>query len=242
MEKTSAETDWAVTANRYVAYLDIMGFKDMVLRTTHDEIYKMMINIAKKIKFNANIDWMESSIKLIKATTYSDSIIIYSKDDSLESFKSLIFTVSALTCDLLTDAIPHKGAVAFGTMTLDTDNSIFFGQPLIDAYLLQEELAFYGIILHATSEQEMTKIGSKSPYFVKHYSCPFKNGNSLHMVIPPLFTLSQEPKHQEYMEKLFLSFDKLRFKTSGYLRKYIDNTELYLNIMKKSLSSSNDKS
>jgi hypothetical protein len=33
-------------------------------------------------------------------------------------------------------------------MTLDYEKSIFFGQPLVDAFLLQDELKFYGIVVH----------------------------------------------------------------------------------------------
>lgn len=239
MSKVFNESDWVVTCNRYVAYFDIMGFKNMVSRVTHDEIYNMMKNINNKIKANENMDWLDLKSNLIKTTTYSDSIIIYSKDDSLNSLTSLIATVAGLHYDLLTDTIPHKGAVAFGMMTLDTDKSIFFGQPLIDAYILQEELIFYGIIMHATFEQKMEEIKEKEQEkipFIKNYLCPLKNGNSLHKTIAPLFAFLLNPQNNEEQivhDKLFASCNALRFKTSGHLRKYIDNTELYLNTFKK---------
>jgi len=40
----------------------------------------------------------------------------------------------------------YEGGEAFGNMTL-TSKSIFFGQPLVDAYLLQEELNFYSVVI-----------------------------------------------------------------------------------------------
>lgn len=237
MKEASPKSDWAVTANRYVAYFDIMGFKDMVLRASHNEIYEMMKKIDKGIKLNENVNWNKVPAKLIKTTTYSDSIIIYSKDDSFDSLYSLICTVSGLTNDLLTAAIPHKGAVAFGTMTLDTVNSIFFGQPLIDAYLLQEELNFYGIIAHATIEQEIeVKREKRIIPFITNYLCHFKKGNSFHLTINPMFVFTNKPEHQKYRDELFASCKKMRFKTSGHLRKYIDNTELYLNTLKEKRS------
>jgi hypothetical protein len=140
MKEASPGSDWPKTANRYVAYIDIMGFKDMVLRESHSEIHEMMLKIGQYIKDSEEVQWNKATSKLIKTTYYSDSIIIYSKDDSFYSLDSFICTVAAFTHALLAESIPHKGAVAFGLMTLDTDNSIFFGQPLIDAYILQEEL------------------------------------------------------------------------------------------------------
>ncbi|MCX5846307.1 MAG: hypothetical protein NTW12_08115 [Deltaproteobacteria bacterium] len=233
MEKTSDENSWEITANRYVAYFDIMGFKDMVARFSHNEIYEMMKKIDKGIKLTTGINWAKNPINLIKTTTYSDSIIIYSKDDSYDSLDSIISTVSALTNELLSNAIPHKGAIAFGTMTIDTVNSIFFGRPLIDAYLLQEELYFYGIVAHATIEQEIEKKKDRPVSFVMKYLCHFKNGNALHLTISPMFIFPAVPENQKMTDKLFASFDKLRFKTSGHLRKYIDNTEFYLNTVNK---------
>jgi hypothetical protein len=239
MEATPAEINWAITDNRYIAYIDIMGFKDMVARENHNEIYKMMKDINNKMYYTSRINWKGSSDILLKTTNYSDSIIIYSKDDSYDSLESITNTVSALTNDLLTAAIPHKGALAFGKMTMDIDESIIFGQPLIDAYLLQEELKFYGIVAHATIEEKIQKRaeekkGSLLPS-VHKYFCHFKNGNAYHIVIHPAFIVSYDPSFNSYTDNLFASINKLRLKTSGHLRSYIDNTELYLNTLKKEL-------
>lgn len=234
----STKSDWSVTADRYVAYFDIMGFKDMVLRTSHEEIYRMMLKIDQNIREMADIQWGDSTSKLIKTTNYSDSIIIYSKDDSDDSLYSFVCTVAAFTNDLLTEAIPYKGAVAFGKMTLDTKNSIFFGQPLIDAYLLQEELEFYGVIAHATIEKEIEEKNKKKKIpFIESYSCNLKKGNSRHLTICPVFAVvTVKPNIKEHVDKVLASCKKLRLKTSGHLRKYVDNTELYLDYIHKKSS------
>jgi hypothetical protein len=125
--------------------------------------------------------------------------------------------------------------MAFGRMTIDTDNSIFFGQPLIDAYILQEELYFYGVIAHASIEQQINeKKKNENIEFVCNYSCHFKKGNSVHLTIVPMFLTSDE-NYKTKHDSLFASINRLRLKTSGYLRKYIDNTELYLNEVKREI-------
>lgn len=220
------EDDWMPTANRYVAFIDIMGFKNMVEKLKHEEIYSMMKKVNLKRNLAENIDWDQKNLKLIRTTTYSDSIMVYSKDESKESLDHLIKSVASLTYGLFIEGIPHKGAVAYGLMTLDTKNAIFFGQPLIDAYLIQEELGFYGIVIHGTCESQIEMLYEGKMVYVKNYLCPFKTGFANHLTVYPSFTNSET--YVTESDNMFNSIKKFRFTTSGILRKYIDNTETYL--------------
>jgi hypothetical protein len=205
----------------------------MVARTPHNNIYEMMKKIENNKRHSENISWGGVDSKLVKSTTYSDSLMIYSKDESHNSLDHLICTVASISYNLLIDCIPHKGSVAFGLITLDSKNSIFFGQPIIDAYLLQEELLFYGIIIHGSAEQKI--INEKYTLFIKNYLCPLKNGSSNHLTVCPIYLAphADQSEYKKNIEALFDSVKKLRYKTSGYLRKYIDNTEIYLNSLKR---------
>ena len=219
--------EWEVTCNRYVAFIDIMGFKDMVMRMPHDDVYQLMLKINGHRKFSESVDWHDNKIYLAKSTTYSDSIIVYSKDDSFDSLDFLISTVASLSNYLFTEAIPHKGAVAFGRLTLDLPNSIFFGQPLIDAYLLQEEVKYYGILFHASADREIADKKHYIPIFTYKYLCPLKNGNANHDTIYPFYARLKDINKISF-DDLMAGIQKLKFQTSGHLRKYIDNTEAYL--------------
>jgi hypothetical protein len=117
--------------------------------------------------------------------------------------------------------------MAFGLMTLDTENSIFFGQPLIDAYLLQEELNFYGIVVHHSAENTILL----EDYFLgcfTQFDCPLKNGVVNHKAIYPMlmdYKLKAEfPKEQQAVTD---GLNALRFTVSGHLRKYVENTQKY---------------
>lgn len=233
MSKTKSEfsngSEWQKTTNRYVGFIDIMGFKDLVARSTHEEIYVMMQQIEDAKRNNENIKWRGNEEQKVKSTFYSDSIILYSKDSSESSASVINSTLSALTNDLISSGIPHKGALAFGKMTLDNEKSIFFGQPLIDAYLLQEELIMYGIVVHSSAEAEIEKHESKASYFLFDYPCPFKGGNSHHLTIPPIFAGEESNEiDQEEQEQLMKGLKGFRHRTSGHIRKYIDNTESFL--------------
>ncbi|HLP54383.1 MAG TPA: hypothetical protein VK151_05105 [Fluviicola sp.] len=224
---TPAKDDWAITTNRFVAFIDIMGFKDMVMKMSHAEIYKIMRAIDEAKNSNEGILKDSKNNLLVRTTTYSDSIMLYSKDKSASSFTALIIAVSGLTNDLFIEGIPHKGAIAYGKMTLDRERSIFFGQPLIDAYLLQEELHFYGVIIHGSVERAMNKHLNDAAFIIK-YDCYLKNGKSNHYTVYPIFVDSEGAENYSDDHKLVVnSLVKMRHKTSGHLRRYIDNTDNY---------------
>ena len=218
---------WKPTANRFVGFIDIMGFKDMVARNNHDDIYKMMKKLRKSLEFTEDMfgksftEYGEDMF--VKMTTYSDSIIIYSKDDTDESLESFFTSIACLHEDLFSLKIPHKGAIAFGKMTLDQDNSIFFGQPLIDAFQLQEEVRFYGIVCHASAENKIK--GNPNDIYLYEHLCHFKEGRAKHLAICPM-ALDKKGGRTE------IEISNLKSITSGHLRKYIDNTMEFIKAVK----------
>lgn len=225
--------EWQPTAKRYVGFVDIMGFKDMLLRLSHNEVYLMMQKVSESlltVQSTYSIDYdSEADFDLnVKMILYSDSIMIFTRDDQQNSLVNLIASISALSESLLSDGIPHKGALALGEMTLDFKRSIFFGQPLVDAYLLQEELKFYGIAVHGTAEKDMKILMDES---IIEYNCAFKNGFARHLTIVPGLCLNEEFEEESF-DILTEDINKMRGNTSGSLRKYIDNTIDYIEFVR----------
>lgn len=73
-ESINLET-WEPTCRRYVCFIDIMGFKDMIATRKHTDIYDMMEKIINIQNVNSRIKWGNQD-PLVRTTTYSDSIII----------------------------------------------------------------------------------------------------------------------------------------------------------------------
>ena len=73
------------TAQRFVAFLDIMGFKERVARTEHDRLLDLLTN------FNRDITRYVGKYKNaeIQLAQFSDSIVLFSNDDTPESLKTL---------------------------------------------------------------------------------------------------------------------------------------------------------
>jgi len=228
---------WEITSFRYVGYIDIMGFKDLVFRKSSLNIYHMMLQIQNSIKSNLQIQWSEedeSNYPYI--TSFSDSIFIFSKDNSNASFKVFFSTMASLIEDLYRNKIPFKGSIAFGKMTVDIKNSIYFGKPLIDAYLLENEMYFYGVIIHSSVENKIKKLSSTEleSSFITLYKCPLKNGIVKHYTVIPFSFIFYEIEIAEEIKNNIIALNSM---TSGILRKYIENTSDFIDEIIKTMIS-----
>ena len=224
---------WERSTERYVGFIDIMGFKDMVTRTNAEVLYIIMHRIRNSIFQNVFIHGTdmpeegkyESNINIIM---FSDCIVTFSKDKSDEALQSFINAISGLTNDLIRNRIPFKGVVAAGIMTVDFKNSIFFGNPLNDAYELHDELGFYGVVVHATADELIRNSGNTHIF---EYNCPFKKELSRNLTISPEFLETDLISNHSY-QQYYVSIEDLRSKTPEHLQMYIDKTLQYLEVFK----------
>lgn len=154
---------WEPRCDRFVAFMDIMGFKERVFRDSHENVSKVMEEIRKqtrKIKKEAKNKlegrprgWDTFGKTAIIPVIFSDSIILFSSDKSKSAFEYLVFQTKRVMYHALKNNIPIKGAIAYGEQTAAFKKSLYFGKPLIDAFELQKELFFYGVILHHTVQE-----------------------------------------------------------------------------------------
>ena len=140
------DKDWkTITTNRFVAFLDIAGTKNRIESLKAEDIYNQLKNIVTVPPGLIN----SYNDELIHYSVFSDSLVFISKDDTKESLICLLDIVTYSFANAIKEGLPLKGAIAFGEMTADIKCNIFFGQPLVDAFLLQEEkLNYYGIVCH----------------------------------------------------------------------------------------------
>lgn len=189
--------------NRFVLFLDIMGFKERIARRGQDVILKELTELQRFLSEKMPED---SSIAY---AMFSDSIIVMTNDDNLASFIKL----SEIAKGILNKSIgelqmPIKGAIAHGELTVNQQKQLYFGQPLIDAYLLEEELKCYAIVLHYTVDAIIDAESTK------------------------LYRMAEVKLEKVYSSHSCLIFDSgmkepllnLRKQVSGTPRAYIDNT------------------
>ena len=220
MEKT--ETKQNVTAKRLVLFADIMGFKDRVLRTEHMQLKADLL--AFKTKWLNRMKPLEKGDHLYYSQ-YSDSIVI-ATDGVGEQQANLITKAGIILMqECLREGFPLKGAVAEGEFTYDETNQLFFGQPLVDAYLLQEVVKYYGIVLHHTAEKTIMDC----PEAKKHYSKSRVFLENERIAHDQLCWQKVDLTLNERKECIWRPWlDKIARQVSGRSRIYVDNTRMIL--------------
>lgn len=210
---------WLPTCNRFVAFLDIMGFKDMVARKNHEEVLELLEKLAQVEEVKSKIQNLDERVDIFK---FSDSILILSDDDSIETCKSFITVVRTVFYRAIELGLPLKGSIAYGKMTFNKNKNIVFGQPLIDAYLLEEELAYYGVISHNSFDAYRAKYPEENyiqgTFILK--KTPFKSCEVIHNNLD-WFAISRIGILKKSLKE---TLDDLYLTVSGAPRKYIDNT------------------
>lgn len=222
---------------RYVVFLDIMGFKDRVARNTHEKLYEELASFNNSITSsiqNSGEHFAEeateeegNSSTAIKQTNqsnriilsqFSDSIILFSSDDTTESLEQISKATvgimrAAFGCDR---PIPLKGALARGMVTCDESKQLYFGQALIDAYLLEENVQYYGVVVHHSAEKQVRD--NQSGIF-RDIEVPLKSGKIRHYELV---------WYKENEDDIKSGLSRLRLSVSDSPRKYVDNTSLML--------------
>ena len=242
------KTKWKITTTRFIAYLDILGFKDKVMRSTHKKIHeelKQLSNIKKSLEKSSTLKANEDSEVYI--VTFSDSIVIFSKNDSIEDFVHFLTSLAALFYLTIKEfKIPIKGSIAYGEISVSKSEQLYFGQPIIDAYLLEEDINYLGVVCHNTIDKywndrkkEIIKLfrkESRDGFGLKHYSAflqcptPLKSGKITHNNLD-WFDLELEEEGEPITEYDLTSFYET---VSGNARRYIDNTiEVFREYKKK---------
>ena len=221
MAKIKENNKWIKTTNRFVAFFDIMGFKDLVSKKSHDEIVSLLETLSKSRTDleELNNHQLDKSLAIIgetKSFTFSDSIIFFSKGDQIEDLNKIILDCLYIVKKSIESQIPIKGALSFGNITLDIEKSIYFGQPIIDAYTLHEDLLLYSVIADHNFEKRTKelKVGTLSKLF-SFYKTPMKYGKTTHYILKPTYV--DKDLMLEGLQNLYVS-------VSGKPRQYIDNT------------------
>ena len=217
-------TKWEITKNRFVAFFDILGFKEMVLRSSHKEIFEKLVGISNlKNEINPNTtdsQFSNDDINPIEIVTFSDSIIIFSKNDSIDTFNVFIEALNWIFARIIETNTPLKGSFAHGEISVDVQKQIFFCQAFIDAFQLQEDVDYFGGVAHHSIDKYIfeNKIEGIDQQLFEIVT-PLKSGKIRHLNLKyfPFIVYEDDKKMYEY-------FEKFKFSASGKARKYIENT------------------
>ncbi len=220
------EIDWIEDGEKFICFLDIMGFKNMVYTEKHSVVKSIMMQLAKTrqyildqtLSLKRGNFLSEYKGRDIKVVFFSDSIMFFTNENKRIDFQLLCYAVKKLMTDAFIAGIPIKGAISYGFMTADFENSLFFGRPLVDAYNIQDSLHYYGVVLDHNAEffLKLNPAELDDQNLFRTLETPFKGGKVKHV---NLYSDIEEGDLEKFYNTV-----------SGLTRQYVDNT---ISVIKK---------
>jgi hypothetical protein len=220
-------TKWNSDCDRFIAFMDIKGFKDYVARENHLKIKEKLIELKKRTNWiNEENILFNCDAKLIN---FSDSICIFTSGITNEDFEFICYASREVLRNAIELNIPIMGAISMGMLTVDIENQIYFGQPLIDAYNLSEELGYYGVVLDCKVHKFLQSYEIKDKTFFLGKTT-FKKGEVYHynLNLGIFFDLNI----MDFEKRL----NEFYYTVSGVRRKFVDNTIQMYKSMQKEIS------
>jgi hypothetical protein len=153
---------------RYVASLDVLGFSDAIksrffplTSTFSDAIKRARLRTAPQVVSASHADTHTSVTKsqisqgfleypkLLKPVVFSDSIFVFTVDESIESLVNLCEFCAYTYVDFLANGLALRGGIAGGEACVVEDDNLYVGQAIIDAWKLETSLDLTGIVLNS---------------------------------------------------------------------------------------------
>lgn len=207
-----------VYKDRYIVFIDILGFKDIVNKSNNDnkkaeEILENLKCIERIKKENDEIFNLTSINR--RVTIFSDSIIISypSLNDEGGCFLSLVLDIIYISIELLDKGIYIRGGMTYGK--LYHEDNICFGPAMVEAYNLEQKATYPRIIIDKNTIQKALD----SPGLDRH-QIDFKDIEKLIKIednICYIDFLSNAPDEIEEKEKVNNFFSNIKKNITSHL-------------------------
>lgn len=204
--------------NYAIAICDILNFTEFVQNNQLDYVLKSSLGWFRKALHHSihqeefpsdvpSLTQLQSHSELGIAW-FSDTILIYTLEDTKKCLQSLISSISWLLFEtMFTEDTRLRCGISYGEAYIDAKNSLFVGKPIIESYHLEKKQAWSGGALTTSAMQripEYARSGGYADWNVVAYSVPLANNSTFDtlainwtMGIHPNFELRWSKKHSE---------------------------------------------
>ena len=143
---------------RYVALCDVLGFRALLANRGVDWINEQYRNLMSDVR--------QASRYEARSQVFSDSILMYSKplheptvradgtrisvhEDALRhEVDGFLAWVAHVVRAALKHGLPLRGGIAAGPCAISARQQLFVGEPIVDAYLVEQSQDWAGVALH----------------------------------------------------------------------------------------------
>ena len=154
---------------RSCAFVDFLGFKELVRNKNPEDIYKIIWELS-----DLNKAGREHLSEDMKHQAFSDNIFINTPATS-EGLMELIGQVRWLALTALEKGAFIRGGVTIGNISQNKQNNILFGPALIEAYELESKTALYPRIILSKTAFSLLESTYDSD-FLKQQLCQSQDG------------------------------------------------------------------
>jgi len=177
----------------FITYFDFLGYKQFILNNDFSYVESRVLNILRDIEaslgqgkykeaqYGVIADLSESKLNCLNI---SDTIILWTKDDSFESFQELLNVTFDFNWRVTCYHFPVRGAMVYDEIGLFSYkanskkngtynvNSIF-GKGLVNAHLKAENLNMAGCVIDKTVLDKIIDYGDLND-ILGNYALPYK--------------------------------------------------------------------
>jgi len=138
--------------NRYVAFLDIMGFaalvKELPLETVKAHVAQALRALERSQAAGPMLGFDQVPVQPVHVFSFSDTFVLLSDGDSIGALLSFLSATIYLTRTLYSQSLPVRGAVTFGEADFTgVGSSHAVGKAIIAAAELEKQQDWLGIAI-----------------------------------------------------------------------------------------------
>ncbi|MBW8042396.1 MAG: hypothetical protein FVQ85_20705 [Planctomycetes bacterium] len=202
-----------INGNCWVAYFDILGFRNRVEILPWQSVWKTYKDILMEIQRNS---WA------VSCKWFSDTFVFYTPDDSQNSFCDIEGSLRSFFRHMFViKTIPFRGCLTVGKVYIDLANNVFFGQGFLEAHDVAENEEWIGYVLTENATEKANEYPAKErsvldvllQYYYREYDVPFKDNKKHRLVVPNLkidlnSNSQQAVEHQIQLWKALIIMEK----------------------------------
>jgi hypothetical protein len=202
---------------RYVANFDILGMR-YLLHNRKERALEMLFdfNDIKNLLGQMNLEIIETGEVIadqIARVSFSDTIVIFTKGNTIKDLWAMIVLGSQLFSKCLNRCIPLRGGIAYGEFFFDSYREIFCGLPLVEAHEIGEEAQWLGIVVteEVAKNCAQNNISTGQQPGIVEWDVPLKHENSVRRYVinwPSVYRKNFTVTPPIYVEQFYRPFEE----------------------------------